>query len=284
MSNSDIVLPRVEEGAAIPRIIHQTFPTKDLPPALLANADRLRSDNPGWDYRLYDDLDIEALILAHYGSAMLAEYRRIDPSYGAARADLFRYLLMYAVGGVYLDIKSSSHQPLDRLREVGARFLLARWDNRAGGRHPNWGLHPELEPFGAGEFQQWHIVCAPGHPFLRAVLERVLHNMAAYRPWVNGVGRDGVIRLTGPIAYTLSIAPLVERHDCKLFADESDMGLDYSVVPGTSHKQLFRKHYVNNTASVVRMRGMKRPVAAAYSLGKRLRGMAGRGKARLSAS
>jgi hypothetical protein len=281
VSDTPAILPPVEQGAAIPRIIHQTFPIKTLPPALAANAERLRRDNPGWDYRLYDDADIEALIHVQFGHDMLSLYRRIEPSYGAARADLFRYLLMYREGGVYLDIKSSSNRPLETLRDLGTGFLLARWDNGPGGRHPNWGLHPELEHLGAGEFQQWHIVCVPGHPFLAAVLDRVLDNIVSYRPWVNGVGRDGVIRLTGPIAYTLAIAPLIDRHDCTVFNNEREMGLEYSIVPGTSHKQLFRKHYINNTASVVRMRGLRRPLAAAYSLGKRARGLLGRAKAGL---
>lgn len=71
--------------------------------------------NPGWEHRLYDDADIEAFIRESYGDEILAYYHRIDRRYGAARADLFRYLLLYRLGGVYLDIKSTTVRPLDEV-------------------------------------------------------------------------------------------------------------------------------------------------------------------------
>jgi hypothetical protein len=52
--------------------------------------DELRIGNPGWQYRFDDDAAIESFILTEYGEKILALYRRIDPLYGAARADLFR--------------------------------------------------------------------------------------------------------------------------------------------------------------------------------------------------
>jgi hypothetical protein len=265
-----------EQGDSIPRIIHQTYWTRDIPEPLRANAEALRTGNPGWDYRFYDDGDIERVIGECFGGAILACYRRIDPLYGAARADLFRYLALYRFGGVYLDIKSTSSRSLDGLLAQNSRFLLAKWDNGPEGLHPNWGLHPELEHIPGGELQQWHIVCVAGHPFLKAVIDSVLANIEAYRPWSHGVGRDGVIRLTGPIAYTLAITPLLGSHECRLYPNERAMGLEYSVVPGASHKQLLRNHYANNTASVVRMPGVLKFLASGYSLGKRTRRALGR--------
>ena len=49
-------------------------------------------------------------IRREYGESILSCYLRIDPVYGAARADLFRYLLLYRTGGVYLDIKSAARR------------------------------------------------------------------------------------------------------------------------------------------------------------------------------
>ena len=46
----------------IPRIIHQTYPTKNLPDSILQNIEFLQRNNPGWEYRFYDDVDIEQFI------------------------------------------------------------------------------------------------------------------------------------------------------------------------------------------------------------------------------
>ena len=97
-----------------------------------------------------------------------------------AKADLFRYLLIYAAGGVYLDLKSSIRDSLTRTLQPSDRYLLSHWRNRSGEEFEGWGLWDELRDFENGEFQQWHIVAVRGHPFLRAVLEKVLSNLALY--------------------------------------------------------------------------------------------------------
>lgn len=128
-------LPDVAFGAVIPRIIHQTYPTLAMPEVLRANIDRLKALNPDWEHRFYDDAAIERFIAAEYGSAMLSLYRTINPAYGAARADLFRYLAVYRLGGVYLDIKSRFRGPIDGYIDRGDQFVVSQWSNGPGERY-----------------------------------------------------------------------------------------------------------------------------------------------------
>ncbi len=143
---------------------------------------------------------------------MLSDYSSISSDYGAARADLFRYLLMYRKGGAYIDVKSSCSKPLTSALKLDEGFVLSRWKNRQGGLFDGAGLHSELASFKHGELQQWHIICEPQHPYLAAVIDRILANVHHYRPWGAGVGRIGVLRVTGPIAYTLAIEPIKNEH------------------------------------------------------------------------
>ena len=132
-------MPEFAQGSTIPRIIHQTFYERTLSPELQANVDRLRALNPGWEYRFYDDADIAAFIRENYPPLIWAYYQRIDSRYGAARADLFRYLLMYKVGGVYLDIKSTAMRPLDTVLCPDDRFILSKWHLPDGEyEHRDW--------------------------------------------------------------------------------------------------------------------------------------------------
>lgn len=163
----------------IPRIIHQTFRHTELSPALQGCIKRLRSSNPGWEYRFYDDQACLDFVRTHYDRRILAAYNSINPRYGAAKADVFRYLLMYRVGGVYLDVKSGASRSLD---EIVAHhpYILSHWDNSPYGTHPGWGLHFSDLP--RGEYQQWHICAQPEHPYLKAVIARVLENLETYKP------------------------------------------------------------------------------------------------------
>ena len=48
----------------------------------------------------------------------------------------------------------------------------------------------------------------PGHPFLKAVIEMVLRNTRTYTP-LDGFAKFAILRVTGPITYTLAIVPLL---------------------------------------------------------------------------
>jgi inositol phosphorylceramide mannosyltransferase catalytic subunit len=233
---------------AIPRIIHQTNFNKNLPLPLRANVDALRALNPCWEHRLYDDADVIKFIEDEYGPAILQRYLAIAPGYGAARADLFRYLLIYRMGGVYLDVKSGASQPFDAVLRRDDAFIVSQWRDSID--EPDTLFHPELRGLPGGEFQQWHIIAAPGHPFLRAVIERVLHLIDSYNPYRVGVGRN-VIRVTGPIPYTLAIEPLLSRYPHRRVRDESAIGLRYSVLGGQMHEGYFRGHYSRRRTPIV---------------------------------
>lgn len=261
-------LPLMAEKAEIPKIIHQTFQSKVLPAEFQANVDQLRALNPEWQYNLYDDADIEHFISQEYGSYVLNYYKRINPRYGAAKADLFRYLLLYRYGGVYLDIKSTCSRPIDEILQPGDRYLLAGWKNKPGEKHAGWGRPKELNAIARGELQQWHIVCVPGHPFLKAVINAVLTNIDRYNPWLHGTGGNGVLRLTGPIAYTLAIDPLMPHHPHRLAYSEDDFSLSYSALKNISHKPLFKAHYTTLTESIINLRGIAKGSAQIYSFVK----------------
>jgi inositol phosphorylceramide mannosyltransferase catalytic subunit len=262
------MLPEFAAGCSIPKVIHQVYFSKTgrVPAIIRRNIDKICALNPDWDHRLYDDRDMEAFIASTYGEPLLSYYSRIHGSYGASRTDLFRYLLMYKTGGLYLDIKSSMERPLQSVLHPEDVFVLARWPLDAP--YEGWGLHRELRHLGLREFQQWHIAAAPGHPFLRAVIETVVHKIALYNPFLHKVGRYGVLRLTGPVAYTQAIAPLLHRHPHRLVDSHEALGFTYSIVAAAesgSHRALFNSDYVDLREPVAEPTGAIRTLWLTYS-------------------
>ena len=260
-------LERLPEGTAIPAVIHQTFADTDLDPAIQRSIREMREANPRWEYRFYGDRDCATFIEREYGPRILDYYNRINPKYGAARADLFRYLLMYKCGGLYLDIKSVARLPLDHVIGRNDRFVLSRWPNGQSEDFRGWGIHPELAHCAGGELQQWHIIAAPGHPFLKSVIENVLRNIDRYIPSIHDTGKVGVLRLTGPIAYTLGIAPLLETCPHRM-AGQADLGLSYSVFRARADapEPLKGTHYSQQTESIVRIGPARQAVSALFAM------------------
>lgn len=226
----------------IPRIIHQTAPSRaGLDPAIEANIARLRELNPGWEHRFYDDAAIRAYLTRWLKPPMADLVRRVNPAYGVVFADLFRYLVVYREGGVYLDAKSGLALPLEEILRSDDEYLLSYWPNGEGEIYEGWGRHPETgDP--RGELQQWHVIARPRHPFLGQVLARAFVNMARYRAARDGAGLMGVIRLAGPICYTLAINPVRDRQPHRLVESEA-VGLRYLIYPMDKHLARAPGHY-----------------------------------------
>lgn len=264
-------MPTVAEGMEIPKIIHQTFYDKVLPPELQKNVDRLKALNPSWEYRFYDDTDIEQFITSNYPRLVWNYFCRIDNTYGAARADLFRYLLMYKCGGVYLDIKSSLSKPLGETIKPTDCYLLSHWNNGTGEQHESWGMYEELVGIAQGEYQQWHIACAPGHPFLKAVIEAVLANIDKYNPALHGVGKYGVLRVTGPIAYTIAINRLLPKQRFRIVDCRAELGFEYSIYKSTDHQRTFTTHYSALKIPIIRLSAAKKNSAMLFKCAQHLK-------------
>jgi mannosyltransferase OCH1-like enzyme len=267
----------VPPGTSIPAIVHQTYPTRDLPTPLREAVDLTRNANPTWDYRLYDDADIVDYIRREYGEQTLASYLSIDPMYGAARADLFRYLLMYRTGGVYLDIKSVARRDLNSVLRPQDTYILSQWHGPVFTKL-RMGVHRALRAIPGTEYQQWHIISAPGHPFLKRVIENVLRNLRIYNPGIHGIGKLGVLAVTGPIAYTLAIHPILTLHPHRFVDSAQDLGFDYNVfINGLNtkgHHHLFPTHYSSLRRPIVAVGPLNRAYGFPVRAGRKLLRMA----------
>ncbi len=87
----------------IEKIIHQTWKSRDIPHDVYRKewVDSWKTLHPGWEYVLWTDEDNRALIRQEF-PWFLETYDR----YPAAihRADVIRYFILYARGGVYADL------------------------------------------------------------------------------------------------------------------------------------------------------------------------------------
>jgi len=231
----------------IPRIIHQTFRARSRLPAILAdNCRDIETLNPDFEYRFYEDRDCEILIKDCFGQEILARYLLIDPAFGAARADLFRYLCLYQFGGVYLDVKVKLALPLSSVLFGNDAFLLSQWDQSPGSQYAGWGTHWRLNGIAGGEFQQWFIIASPGHPFLAAVIANVIKNIDTFNPFSFGNSWEAVICTTGPVVYTTSIQPILDSHPHRRLSSSEEIGINYSIFADTTdpdgHRRLYRDY------------------------------------------
>jgi len=219
----------------IPKIIHQSFPKKDLPNELINLIDKLKSDNPEYQYILYDNDDIKDFISSNYDEEINRAYHKINPEYGPARSDLFRYLLLYKLGGIYIDLKAGFKRPIREIVSDNDEYLVSSW--------PDAYWEPRLKT-GHGEYQNLFIGCVPNHDFLSAVIKQCIHNINIASK--KAIGKFAVTLMTGPLMYTSVIHPMMQSGDYKFtFRPKNYAGdLEPSSLPNlSSHKKYYTTHY-----------------------------------------
>jgi mannosyltransferase OCH1-like enzyme len=231
----------------IPKKIHQIITDKNnIPGIIQKNINHLKKLNPGWSYFLYDYVDIINYIKANCDPDILRAYNMINPEYGAARADFFRYIIMYQQGGVYLDIKSSAKVPFDFIIKKDDEFILNHWflntlkKDKIILNSYIINFYNKYFNYEDGEFQQWNIICMPFHPFLKAVIDNCIKNIYNYD---YGYGRSAVFKITGPIVYTQTITPLLPYYKHTIYDRHEYIGLQFSIYWFLNHMFVGKKHY-----------------------------------------
>ena len=92
-----------DNNSVIPKHVFLTWETKNLPPKMAKSVEKLKSENPEFEYHLYDEQERRKFIVKNFENDVVKAYDALIP--GAYKADLWRYCVLYKHGGIYLDIK-----------------------------------------------------------------------------------------------------------------------------------------------------------------------------------
>jgi mannosyltransferase OCH1-like enzyme len=169
---------------AIPKVIYQTFKSGELPFITRWHIKKFLKTNPEYAYEFYDDARIEEFFKSNFDEDWCKSYQKLN--IGAAKADFFRYAVLYKKGGVYLDIDSGIKGKLDAFINADDKAIISMERND-------------------GLYVQWALIFEAGHPFLKETLELVKSNID------QNLYPHDVHSMTGPTAYTKAIHNCLEK-------------------------------------------------------------------------
>jgi hypothetical protein len=147
--------------------------------------------NPEYDYYLFDDSEALSFVCSFYPE--LSEiYQRLR--LGAAKADLWRLMIMHRYGGVYVDVDSTSVVPLRNIIHGSASLVSGL------------GL--------LGDFHQWVLIYTPRHPIIKTALNLAQHRL---RQLLNTQQGANIIVTTGPGALHTATRDVFAAYGCHLY-------------------------------------------------------------------
>jgi mannosyltransferase OCH1-like enzyme len=94
----------------IPKILHQTWKSPEVPTHWKGAQESVRSMNPDYEYMFWTNDDIARFVQVAYPQfyRLLAEY-----PHPIQIIDAFRYFVLYHYGGIYIDLDIGCKRPLD---------------------------------------------------------------------------------------------------------------------------------------------------------------------------
>lgn len=203
--------------------------------------------NPYLKEVFFDDKDIDKFIKEKYNDSVYNAYKKINPIYGPAKADFFRYLVIYYYGGLYLDIKSYAHKNIKHLFENDNKLIISK--GRTYNFFPNsFGIIPSIKNrydwslfsgVKCGEYNNWHFIAPPRHPILAEVIKQIIYNIENCGDKYN-YGEYSVLTLTGPILFSRVISKYGNEENLKIMEPRFNDTVEYNL---DDHKLGNKNHY-----------------------------------------
>lgn len=181
----------------IPKIIYQTWKTKVVPENCQKIRDEIQKLNPEYQMLLFDDNDIDQFVKNNFSNYIYDCYSKLN--IGAARADIWRYCMLYKYGGVYLDMDAAILKPLNQLIKDDDQCIVTRENN-------------------AGVFNNWIMIFQKDHPILLETILKCCENIT--QRISNNVVELTVKPLTDGINTVMD--PLYNNHCSNLYFEDDD--------------------------------------------------------------
>jgi hypothetical protein len=213
---------------------------------------------PSWRHFVWTDAECRAFIHAHFPPAMGQAYDLC--AVGVMRADLWRYLILYWYGGLYVDMKTTivRKPTFPAIPKRKPRVFTSFWD-----RSQVDTFHSHL--FRVGELQQFWIAAEPGSPVLWRVACQVAANIFALHraptdmslpfislPKVDSI-KSRILSTTGPVVYTYVVAQELALDAASVVILDCNCQQSISYLPPNRRETPSRQpdHYSTHRGSLV---------------------------------
>lgn len=249
-SACDLYSQAAPSNSRIPKVVFQTWRNDRFGRSHLAGLREFRQRNPDYTFEFYDEQAMNAFMEANYGNEGIGRVFN-SSDFGPLRTDIWRYCILYKLGGVYCDIGKSFTCPIDSLVPTGATAVVGFEQNKleAGA----WSATSEVVRYPNNRVINWGLMFQPEHPLLKRVIDGIVEKYPYYagRNWLDP--KLAILKFTGPIHLTECLhsealsGGLANVHQSEIdFGDCANIDL-----PGSYVRYLGQRSYVTRRNCVI---------------------------------
>lgn len=211
---------------------HLWIAVRESNTTLNAQLPSLFERNPNWEVHIVsNDMKDEFMNTVFTNTSLLWAYNMIHPIAGAAKADLWRYAVLWAYGGAYVDDDSDIRRPFDKFILPDDELIISYEKNGLNANKcyvSNYHLsdyhtlkaYPDAHTIFKGRIiLNWALFAAPHHPILSYAIEMAVEIIkyeylreSVMRSMYTLFGWESIMCSTGPSLLTTSARELLLRN------------------------------------------------------------------------
>ena len=191
----------------IPHIIHQIWSNQyeELPEIFQELGMTWKTYHPDWKYILWDNNKMDLFIHSYYPEY---EKRYNNFYFNIQRWDVIRYLILYQMGGIYVDFDYECISPIEEILKEKCCFAMEPKEHKP----PFW---EDNNPY----FNNAFIATVPKHPFLCTIIETIFKQDLSFCP-KNKSKFEHVLCTTGPVMLSETYAQYRNKEEIYLIPAE----------------------------------------------------------------
>tara|TARA_B100000989_G_C19525604_1_gene466696 strand:+ start:57 stop:875 length:819 start_codon:yes stop_codon:yes gene_type:complete len=198
----------------IPTNVYQTWENNLFGKTHARYINKFRDLNPELSFYLYDKDKRDNYMSKNWKNHTISQIY-FNSILGPMKADIFRYCILYELGGYYFDIGKGCKIPLNLLHKSNHEAIITYEDNiffYPPESHKNFKL---LRPF--NYILQWGLAFTSKHKFLEILINEICENYKFYKGIKFENPKLAILNFTGPGMYTKVMRKYIENHDMANF-------------------------------------------------------------------
>ena len=208
----------IDESRAIPNQLFQTWKTSIFDNEHAALLKEFRNHNSETSFRFYDDFLMHGYMEDHWGNHPIFKVFS-NTKIGAAKADIWRYCILFDQGGTYLDIDSLI---LFKLTDVPSDYSeLLSYESNSLSQELRVKEYPQYTDMLKSDvvaqklrhpnniFLNWAMMFSRGHPVLKNAIDFISSNAEMFSGRIQKNMLNAVLHFSGPLALTFAVRQYV---------------------------------------------------------------------------